>query len=98
MWRFLFIKYFQEDQITEDEMSGACNIHARDNIYKYGRNPQKKETFWNPRRIWKNYIVTCQRIARQRLDKQTAMRARNIRTNVYSSLLGNELRANDLAR
>jgi hypothetical protein len=43
-------------------------------------------------------IVTCQRIARQRLDKHTAIRARNNRTNVHSLLLGNSQRANGLAR
>jgi hypothetical protein len=42
-------------------------------------------------------LVTCQRIARQRLDKYPAIRARN-RTNVYSSLLGNSQRANGLTR
>jgi hypothetical protein len=41
--------------------------------------------------------VTCQRIARQRLNKHPAIRARNNRTNVYSSLLGNSQRANELA-
>jgi hypothetical protein len=44
------------------------------------------------------YIVTCQRIAKQRLDKHPAIRARNNSTNVYSSLLGNNQRANGLAR
>jgi hypothetical protein len=43
-------------------------------------------------------IVTCQRIARQRLDKRPAIRARNEKTNVYSSLLGKSQRANGLAR
>jgi hypothetical protein len=43
-----------------------------------------------------NYIVTCQRIARQRLDKHPAIRARNNIMNVYSSLLGNSQRANEL--
>jgi hypothetical protein len=43
------------------------------------------------------YIVICQRIARQRLDKHPAIRARNTRTNVYSSLLGKSQRANELA-
>jgi hypothetical protein len=43
-------------------------------------------------------VVTCQRIARQRLDKHPAIRALNNRTNVYSSLLGNSQRANGLAR
>jgi hypothetical protein len=43
-------------------------------------------------------IVTCQGIARQRLDKHPAIRARNNRTNVYSSLLGNSQRTNGLAR
>jgi hypothetical protein len=42
--------------------------------------------------------VICQRIARQRLDKHPAIRASNNRTNVYSSLLGNNQRANGLAR
>jgi hypothetical protein len=42
--------------------------------------------------------VTCQRIARQRLDKQPAIHARNNWTNTYSSLLGNSQRANGLAR
>jgi hypothetical protein len=41
-------------------------------------------------------IVTCQCIARQRLDKHPAIRARNNRTNVYSSLLGNSQCANGL--
>jgi hypothetical protein len=45
-----------------------------------------------------NNIVTCQRITRQRLDKHSAIRARNNRTNVYSSLLGNSQRVNGLAR
>jgi hypothetical protein len=45
------------------------------------------------------YIVTCQRTARQRLEKHTAIRARNNnRTTVYSSPLGNLQRANGLAR
>jgi hypothetical protein len=35
------------------------------------------------------YIVTCQRIARQRLEKHLAIHACNNRTNVYSSLLAN---------
>jgi hypothetical protein len=43
------------------------------------------------------YIVTCQRIARQRLDKHPVIRARNNRTDAYSSLLGNSQRANGLA-
>jgi hypothetical protein len=43
------------------------------------------------------HIVTCQRIARQRLDKHPAIRARNNRTNVHSSLLGKRQRANELA-
>jgi hypothetical protein len=43
-------------------------------------------------------IVTCQRIARQQLDKHPAIRARNNRTNVYSSLLGSSQCANGLAR
>jgi hypothetical protein len=43
-------------------------------------------------------IVTCQRIARQRLDKQPAIGARNNRTDGYNSLLGNSQRANGLAR
>jgi hypothetical protein len=43
-------------------------------------------------------IVTCQRIASQRLDKHPAIRARKNRTNVYSSLLGNSQRANGLVR
>jgi hypothetical protein len=42
--------------------------------------------------------VTCQRIDRQRLDKDPAIRARNNKTNVCSSLLGNSQRANGLAR
>jgi hypothetical protein len=42
--------------------------------------------------------VTCQRIARQRLDKRPAIRARNSRTNVYSWLLANSQRANGLTR
>jgi hypothetical protein len=37
--------------------------------------------------MYKN-IVTCERIARQRLDKHPAIHSRNNRTNVYSSLLG----------
>jgi hypothetical protein len=41
--------------------------------------------------------VTCQRIARQRLDKHPAIRARKNWTNVYSSFLGNSQRANELA-
>jgi hypothetical protein len=41
-------------------------------------------------------IVICQRTARQRLDKHPAIHARNNRTNVYSSLLGNSQRANEL--
>jgi hypothetical protein len=41
--------------------------------------------------------VICQCIARQRLDKHPAIRARNNRANVYSSLLGNSQRANGLA-
>jgi hypothetical protein len=41
--------------------------------------------------------VTCQRIARQRLDKHPALRSRNNRTNVYSLLLGNSQRASGLA-
>jgi hypothetical protein len=45
-----------------------------------------------------NCIVTCQRMARQRLDKHPAKRARNDRTNVYTSLLGNSQVANGLAR
>jgi hypothetical protein len=40
--------------------------------------------------------VIYQRTARQRLDKYPA-HARNNRTNVYSSLLGNSQRANELA-
>jgi hypothetical protein len=43
-------------------------------------------------------IVTCQRIARQRLDEYSAIRVRNNRTNVYSSLLGNSQHGNGLAR
>jgi hypothetical protein len=42
--------------------------------------------------------VTCQRIARQRLDKRPAIRPRNNRTNVFSSLLGNRQHPNGLAR
>jgi hypothetical protein len=42
-------------------------------------------------------IVICQRIARQRLDKHPAIRARNNSTNVYSSLLDNSQRGNGLA-
>jgi hypothetical protein len=45
-----------------------------------------------------NNIVTCQRIARQRLKKHPALRARNNRTNVCTSLLGNSQRANELER
>jgi hypothetical protein len=44
-----------------------------------------------------NHTVTCQRIVRQRLDKHPAIRASNNRTNVYSSLLDNSQRANELA-
>jgi hypothetical protein len=44
------------------------------------------------------YIVTCQRIARQRLGKHPAICARNSRTNVSSRLLGNIQRDNGLAR
>jgi hypothetical protein len=44
------------------------------------------------------HIATCQRIARQRLNKHPAIRARNNRMNVYSSLLGNSQRANGVAR
>jgi hypothetical protein len=43
-------------------------------------------------------FVTCQRFARQRLDKYPAISARNNRTNVYSTLLGKSQRANGLAR
>jgi hypothetical protein len=43
-------------------------------------------------------IATCQRIARQRLDKHPAIRARNNMTNVYSPLLGKSQGANELAR
>jgi hypothetical protein len=43
-------------------------------------------------------IVTCQRIARQRLDKHPAIHVCNNRTNVYSSLLGNNQRANGPVR
>jgi hypothetical protein len=43
-------------------------------------------------------IVICQCIARQRLDKHPAIRARNNKTNVYSSLLDNSQRANGVAR
>jgi hypothetical protein len=39
------------------------------------------------------YILICQRIARQLLNKHPAMRARNSRTNVYRSLLGKSQRA-----
>jgi hypothetical protein len=42
--------------------------------------------------------VTCQRTARQRLDKHHAIRTRNNRTNFYSSLVGNSQRANGQAR
>jgi hypothetical protein len=42
--------------------------------------------------------VTCQRIDRKRLDTHPAIRARNNRTNVYSSLLGINQRSNGLAR
>jgi hypothetical protein len=38
-----------------------------------------------------------QRIARQRLDKHSAIRANNNRTNVYRSLLGNSQLVNELA-
>jgi hypothetical protein len=53
-------------------------------------------------------IVKCKPIARQRvgkqvpgreiLGKQSVVRSRNNRTNVYSSLLGNNQRANRLVR
>jgi hypothetical protein len=43
-------------------------------------------------------IVTCQRIARERLNKHPAIRSSNKRTNIYNSLLGNIQRANELAR
>jgi hypothetical protein len=43
-------------------------------------------------------IVTCQRIATQRLDKHPEIRAHNNRTNVHSSLLENSQRTNGLAR
>jgi hypothetical protein len=43
------------------------------------------------------YIVTCQRFARQRLDKHPVVRARNNKTNVYSFLLGNSHFASELA-
>jgi hypothetical protein len=42
--------------------------------------------------------VTYQHIARQRIDKHPEIRARNNRTNVYSSLLGNNQRANGLVK
>jgi hypothetical protein len=42
--------------------------------------------------------VTCQRIARQRLDKHPSIQVPNNRTNIYSSLLGNSQRANGQAR
>jgi hypothetical protein len=42
--------------------------------------------------------VTCQRIARQRLNKHPDIRAHNTRTNVYSSLLGNSQHADELTR
>jgi hypothetical protein len=42
--------------------------------------------------------VTCQSIARQRLGKHPAINARNNRTNIYSSLLGNDQRTNGPAR
>jgi hypothetical protein len=44
-----------------------------------------------------NHTVTCQHTARQRLHKHPTIRARNSRTNVYSSLLGNSQRASELA-
>jgi hypothetical protein len=37
-------------------------------------------------------------VTRQRPNKHPAIRARNNRTNVYSSLIGNNQRANGLAR
>jgi hypothetical protein len=43
-------------------------------------------------------IVIRQRIARQRLDNHPAIRARNNKTNIYSSLQGNSQRAKGLAR
>jgi hypothetical protein len=43
-------------------------------------------------------IMTCQRIATQRLDRHPAIRSGNNRTNVYISLLGNSQRTNGLAR
>jgi hypothetical protein len=42
--------------------------------------------------------VTYQYIARQRLDKHSAILALNKRTNVYSSLLGSSHGADGLAR
>jgi hypothetical protein len=35
------------------------------------------------------HVVTCQRIARQRLDKHPALHARNDRTMLCNSFLGN---------
>jgi hypothetical protein len=37
-----------------------------------------------------------QPVSRQQLDKHPGIRSRNDRTNVYSSLLGNSQRANEL--
>jgi hypothetical protein len=45
-----------------------------------------------------SYIMWCQSIDRQRLDKHPAICARNNGTNVYSSLLGNSQLADGLAR
>jgi hypothetical protein len=45
-----------------------------------------------------SFIKKCQRTARQRLDTHPATNARNTKTNVYSSLLGNSRRANGLTR
>jgi hypothetical protein len=48
--------------------------------------------------LTRDNTMTCQRIARKRVDKHAAIRAHNNRTNIYNSLLGNSQRANGLAR
>jgi hypothetical protein len=46
-------------------------------------------SLWRSHTLPLEHIVTCQRIARQWLDRHRAIRTCNNVTNVYSSLLGN---------
>jgi hypothetical protein len=65
---FLFFCYYNDDQIKEDGMGGACRIHARNEKYvQYcGRKSEVKTLLGGLRRRWEDNI----KIDRNRIEWQ----------------------------